>query len=129
MPDKGQQPLFYEDPYDAIDKSIAASGKNRKELASVVYPGRKIETAMSLLTRAMSSENTDVNLNIEMLLTILRETRPDDFIYFLCDKFGFERPPRKDKEKFEKEIKKQVRILQDQVNSLLRQLSQMERLN
>jgi len=128
MSDNGQQPLFYEDPYDALNKSVASSGKTKKDIASIVYPGRKIETAMSLLTRAMTPENTDVNLNIEMLFTIMRETRPDDFLYFLCDEFGFERPARKEKEKFEREIKKQVKNLHDQVGSLMKQISQMERM-
>lgn len=109
MSDNGQQPLFYEDIYDAIEKAIASSGKTKKEIASILYPGRKIETATSLLSRALTPENTDVNLNIEMILTILKETRPDDFIAYLCDEFGFERPIRKDKERFEKVIKKQVK--------------------
>jgi hypothetical protein len=128
MADNGQQPLFYEDAYDAIEKAIASSGKTKKDLASIIYPGRKIETAMSLLTRALTPENTDVNLNLEMILTILRETRPDDFLYFLCDEFGFDRPVKKNKETFEKEIKKQVKGLQEQLVSLVRQLGHMEKI-
>lgn len=126
MPDNGQQPLFYEDAYDAIEKAIAASGKTKKELAAVLYPGRQIETAKSLLTRALTPENTDVHLSIEMLLTILRETRSDDFIYFLCDEFGFERPQRKDKESFKRDVKQDLKALIDQVKNLSRKVDVME---
>lgn len=128
MSDNGQERLFFEDVYDALEKSIAASGKSKKDIAAKVYPGRKIETAMSLLTRAMTPENTDVNLNMEMLLVILHETSPDNFIHFLCDEFGFERSVRKDKETFEKDMKQQVKHIQDQVGSLMRQLSQREKI-
>lgn len=74
---------------------MAATGKSKKEIAGIIYPGRKIETATSLLSRALTPENTDVNLNIEMIETIMTNTRADDFIFYLCDKFGFERPKRK----------------------------------
>lgn len=127
MSDNGQQPLFYEDVYDAIEKAIASAGKTKKEIASVIYPGRRIETAMSLLTRALSPENTDVNLNAEMLLTIMRECRPNDVINFLCDEFGFERPSKKDKTSFEKEVKSQVKNIQDQVSALMHQLKVMDK--
>lgn len=128
MSDNGQEYLFFEDIYDALEKSIAASGKSKKDIAAKVYPGRKIETAMSLLSRAMTPENTDVNLNMEMLRVILYETSPDHFINCLCDEFGFERPVKKDKDTFEKSIKKQVKGLQDQLVSLARQLNQMEKM-
>jgi hypothetical protein len=87
--------LSYEGPYDAIEKSIAKSGKPKKAIACTIYPGRQPETAKSLFSRAMSPQNTDVRMSIENLLTIMRETTPEDFIYYLCDEFGFERPNRK----------------------------------
>lgn len=100
-----QQSMFYDDAYDALVKGIAVSGKSRKELACIVYPGRKPETASSLLSRALSPENTDAHISIENLLTILRETRPNDFIYFLCDEFGFNRPEKKSTLTPEQELK------------------------
>lgn len=91
---KGQGNLFYEDEYDAIDRGIASSGKTRKYLAGTLYPDRKADTGMSLFNRIMSPE-TDVHMNIGQLLKILQETRPDDFIFYLCDRFGFMRPQKK----------------------------------
>lgn len=87
--------LFYDGPYDALERSIAKSGKPKKAIACTVYPGRQPDTAKSLLSRAMSPENTDVRMSIENLLTIMHETTPEDFIFYLCDEFGFERPHRK----------------------------------
>jgi hypothetical protein len=51
-------PTYYDDIYEAIDLQIMVSGKSKKELAAVLYPGRQIETAKSLFSRAMSPEHT-----------------------------------------------------------------------
>lgn len=121
-----QGKLFYEGIYDAIESGISASGRTRKELASIIYPGRQIETAQSILTRALSPENTDVHFSIEALLTILRETRADDFIYFLCDEFSFERPQRKDKETFKREMKQDMKSLTELVKQLTKKVDSLE---
>ncbi|HDK41278.1 MAG TPA: hypothetical protein ENH31_02875 [Nitrospirae bacterium] len=126
MADHGQRPLFYEDFYDALEQSLSASGKTKKEIAAILYPGRTIETAKSLLSRALTPENTDVNLSVEALLTIMKETSADDIIYFLCDEFGFERPARKDKSTFEREVKGQVRDIQERIGAVLQELKRME---
>jgi hypothetical protein len=99
-----QQSLFYDSPYDAIEKAIIVSGKSKKEIACILYPGRQIETAKSLLSRALCPDNTDVRLSIESLLSLMQETRPHDIIYFLCDEFGFERPEKKQDSTPEKEL-------------------------
>lgn len=127
MSNNSQKVLFYEDFYDAIEKTIASSGRTKKELATIIYPGRQIDTAKSLLSRALTPENTDVNLSIESLLTILKETSANDFICFLCDEFGFERPHKKDKTTFEREIKGQVSDIQDRLGAVLQEIKQMER--
>ena len=127
MPDNGQSNLFYEDFYDAIDKAIASSGRTKKELACILYPGRQIETAKSLLTRALSPENTDVHLSIEALLTIMKETRPEDVIHFLCDEFGFERPMKRGRESFERELKGRVKHISDDLKIVVRRLQHLER--
>lgn len=92
----------------------------------VVYPGRQIETAKSLLSRAMSPENTDVHLNVESLLTVMRETRPDDFIYFLCDEFGFSRPQKKTGDDFKREIKADMKQAMSLMKALASRLDKME---
>lgn len=122
----GQQPLFYEDALDAIEKAIASSGKTKKEIAAIIYPGRQPETAKSLLSRALTSENTDVHLSMEMILTILKETRADDFIFFLCDEFGFERPIKKDKESFKKEVKGDLKNIMENLKHLTRKVEALE---
>jgi hypothetical protein len=118
--------LFYDGPLDAVEKSIAVSGKPKKAIAEAVWPGRQPETAKSLLSRALSPENTDVNLNVENLLTIMRETRPDDFIYFLCDDFGFERPAKKTSDKIKSDIVEEVKQIRGHLAALLRQLPTLE---
>lgn len=121
-----QEFMFYDDVYDAVEKSIAISGKTKKSIAAAVYPGRQPETAKSLLSRSLSPENTDVNLSVEALETIMMETRPDDAIYYLCDKYGFERPAKKTLDKIKQNIAHDVRQIKDQLAALLRQVSVME---
>lgn len=128
MSNHTQEVLFYDDIYEAVEHGIAASGKQKKEIASHIYPGRNIETAKSLLTRALAPENTDVNLSVHALLAIMAETRPDDVIYFMCDQFGFERPPKKDKETFERAMKKQVTMLMDALMHLQKDFKNYEAL-
>lgn len=115
--------------YYILDRSIAISGKTKKEIAAAIYPGRKPETAKSLLSRAMSSENMDVHLSIENILIIIKETRPDDFLYFLCDEFGFERPSKKTPDKIKQYIAKELRDINYKLTALLRQLPDIDKKN
>lgn len=115
----------YEDAYDALNQAIAETGRSRKEVSSRVYPGRKIETALSLFSRAMSPENTDVHLSQEMVETVMECARPDDYIFYLCDKFGFERPARKPAA-LEAEIRINLQGMQRQMAEMMRKLERME---
>lgn len=117
--------LFYDGYLDALEKSIACSGKPKKIIATAVYPGRQCDTAKSLLSRAMSPENTDVRLNVENTLTIMKETRPEDFIFYLCDEFGFERPVRKSRKDLKQEIETEVRKMNHNLTALMKRLEAM----
>lgn len=113
---------FYESAYDALEKSIAISGKPRKAIAEAVYPGRQLETAKSLLSRALSPENNDVHINLENLQVIIKETRPDDFLFWLCDEYGFNRPEKKTSDKLKKELAEEVKDINQRLNQLLKQI-------
>jgi hypothetical protein len=118
--------LFYDGPYDALEKSIAQSGKPKKQIASAVYPGRQCDTAKSLLSRAMSPENSDVRISIENLLVIMKETRAEDFIYFLCDEFGFERPVKRLKKDVKRQIQEELAKISARMAQLTKSLPQLE---
>ncbi len=118
----------YEDAYQALDQSIAETGRSKKEIAAAIYPGRRIETALSLFSRAMTPENTDVHLNVEMIETIMERTRADDFLFYLCDKFGFERPARK-KSAIESDIRMGLQGMQKQMIEMMRKLEKLEKEN
>lgn len=120
---------FYESYYDALQKSIALSGKTMKAIAAAVYPGRQIETAKSLLSRALSPENNDVHINLENLDVIINETRVEDFLFCLCDKHGFERPVRKTTETIKKDIHSEVSAINATLKNLLRQLPALDEKN
>jgi hypothetical protein len=118
--------LFYDGPQDSLEKSILLSGKTKKAVATVVYPDCQPETAKSRLSRALSTEHTDVNVSIGNLLTIMRETRPDDFIYYLCDEFGFERPAKKTSDRIRQDIASEVIEINRRLGVLIRQLPESE---
>lgn len=116
----------YEDGYEALEAAIAATGVSRKELAALCYPGRRIETAFSLFSRAMNPENTDVNLTNEQKEIILKRCRADDYIYYLCDKYGFERPEKK-KNAIEVELRHSMMQMQKQMMDMMQKLEKIEK--
>ena len=116
----------YEDAYEALEAAMNATGKSRKELAALCYPGRRLETAFSLFSRAMNPENTDVNLTNEQKEIILKNTRADDYIYYLCDKFGFERP-EKQKNAIEDELRLSMMSMQKQMLDMMQKLEKIEK--
>ena len=117
---------IYDSPYEAIEKSIASSGKTKKEIASILYPGSDLNTAKSLFSRALNPENRDVNLSIENILAIMKETRPEDFLYFLCDQFGFERPARRTKESFKCEIQLHLKAIKEEMQIIGARIEKIE---
>ena len=116
----------YEDEYDAINTAIAATGRSKKELAALLYPGRKLSTAESLFSRLLSPESTDVNLTVAQEKAIMRATRPEDVIYQLCDEFGFDRPARK-KAALETEIRLSMMNMQKQMLEMMQKLEKLEK--
>jgi len=121
-----QQPLFYEDAYDALVKAISISGKSRKQIAMAIWPGKKEDQAQSMLTRSLSSEG-DVKLNMDNIEAILNEIDAVHYIYYLCDRHGFERPSRKDRKAFEKSINEKVEGLAKQLTVLLKEVKTLEK--
>ena len=118
--------LFYDSLEDALEKAIIASGKTKKEIASALYPDCQIETAKSRLSRALSPKHTDVNISIGHMTAIMKESRPDDIINFLCDEFGFERPTKKTSEKIKKNIQAEISEINSRLKILIRQLPALE---
>ena len=121
--------LFYEDIMDAIIKMVNGNpkGLSIKQIAMDLWPSRNPDTARAAFSRALNEENNDVNLNPpELVKTMHITSRPEDIIYFLCDEFGFERPARKDKSTFEREVKGQVRDIQERIGAVLQELKRME---
>lgn len=118
--------LFYDSIEDAMEKSIIASGKTKKEIASVLYPDCQIETAKSRLSRALSPEHSDVNISTGHMLATMNAARPDDVIYFLCDQFGFIRPDKKTSDRIKKDIQAEIQEINSRLKILIRQLPALE---
>jgi len=120
-------PLYYDDIYEAIDLQIMVSGKSKKELAAVLYPGRQIETAKSLFSRAMSPEYTEVSLSIEKLMALLDQAGAEHIIYYLCDRYFFQRPQRRSRTAAEIDENIQVENLIRQFEAMTSQVRKLRR--
>lgn len=120
--------LFYEDIYDALQKMVHgnAHGLSMKEIASLLWPAKKPETARSTLSRAITEEYADVNLDPQELEKTMEITgRPEDIIYYLCDKFGFERPPKKTRDSLKREVMDRFVDLQALMKDLGKKMEHM----
>lgn len=131
MPENVQ--LIYDGIMDALNRMVWANpkGMSMKEIGIKLYPSKVPDTARNTLSRAISEEYGDVNLDPEELIKTMEITEaPEHIIYFMCDHFGFERPPRKNKNTFEKQIEQQFQSVLSQVGQIgrliegLRQLKQ-----
>lgn len=120
-------PPYYDDIYEAIDLQIMVSGKSKKELAAVLYPGRQIETAKSLFSRAMSPEHTEVNLNIEKLMALLDQAGAEHVINYLCDRYFFQRPQKRAIEAAHLEENEKIDSLIRQFESISMQMKRLRR--
>ncbi len=118
--------LFYEGMEDALEKAIISSGKSKKEIASALYPDCQIETAKSRLSRALSPEHSDVHISIGHLKAIMKETRADDVIFYLCDEFGFERPAKKTADKIKRDIQSEIHEINSRLKIIIRSLPSIE---
>jgi hypothetical protein len=111
-------PIYYDDLFEAIDIQIMASGLSKKELAAHVWPGRRIETAKSLFSRAINPENTDVHLSAEHLIAIMDLIGPDHIINYLCDRYFYQRPSKRDRQAAALNREQQAEELVNQLQEL-----------
>jgi len=125
---KVQGKLFYEDIYDALQKMVHGNAYDlrMKEIASSLFPSKKPETARNTLSRALAEEYPDVNLNPgEMVKLMELSGRPEDVIYYLCDRFNFERPPRKIRDSLKHEVMERFGDIQALMSDLSRKMDRL----
>lgn len=123
--------LIYEDINDAISRMVNGNpmGISLKQIAMELWPSRNPNTARSALSRAMSSDYKDMRLSPQELDKLMEITgRPEDIIFFLCDKYSYERPAKKDKVSFEREIRSELKSLIDTLRHVKRKVEQLERM-
>ncbi len=123
-------PLFYEDIYDALAKTVNCNsqGLSLKQIACELWPARHPDTARSVLSRALNPENHDVHLDPEEVVKLMEICGPEHVLFFLSDRFLRERPAKKNKAVFEREIKTELRNLVDGVKQLGRKIEDLERI-
>ena len=125
-----QIPLFYEDIMDAINRMVNANpnGLSMKQIAMDLWPACNPDTARSLLSRAITPESHDHNLNPEELNKVMEISgAPEHVIFYFCDKFGFERPRVKAPDSFEKDIKADLKTMTQMMKALVQKVDVMEK--
>jgi hypothetical protein len=120
-------PSFYDDIWEAIDLQILKSGLSKKELAAHIYPGRSIETAKSLFSRALSPEITNVNLHVEHLIAMMDQIGAEHIINCLCDRYFFQRPEKRDPQAAALDKEHQVEGLVVQFQELAAKMKKLTR--
>lgn len=124
-----QAPLFYEDVIDAINKTVAgnAKGLSIKQIAADMWPARNPDTARSEFSRCLNPEDHSHNLDPEEIVRMMEITEaPEHMIFFLCDRFGFERPGVKDKDTFKRELKQGLKTAVDILKVVARGVEKLE---
>jgi len=126
---KGQQHLYYDDIYDAINKMVHGNpeGLSIKQIAMTLWPARADDTARNVLSRALNPNENDVNLKPEELDKAMDICKaPEHIIFYFCDKYGFERPQKKDPASFKREVKTQLKNVQDELRHIARKLENIQ---
>jgi hypothetical protein len=119
--------INYEDIYEAIDLQILNSGLSKKQIAAHLYPGRNIETAKSLFSRAKSPENTDVHLWIEHLIAIGDLAGSEHIVNYFCDRWFFHRPSKRDPIAASLDKQEQVKSIVLQIEELTARMKSLTR--
>lgn len=125
-----QEKLFYEGPIEALNRTVKANhkGLSIKQIAGYLWPARNPDTARSVLSRCLNEE-TDVHLDFEEIVKVMEVTEtPEHIIFCLCDTFGFERPAKKNREDFKREIKTQIEDVSNILRALTDKVARMEAL-
>ncbi len=119
-------PLFYDGIMDAINKMVHGNPKGLKikQIAMDLWPSANPDTARSAFSRAINENNTEQNLTPEELITTMKITEaPEHIIYCLCDEFGFERPPKRDRRSLERNVTENLKSIQEQMKAITKMVS------
>lgn len=123
-------PMFYEDIYDALTKMVNSNprGLSMKQIACELWPTRNPDTARSALSRGLNPENHDVHFSPEEMVKLMEICGPEHVMFYICDRFLFERTTKKNKAAFEHEVKTNFKQLLDGVKQLGHKIEDLERM-
>jgi predicted ribosome quality control (RQC) complex YloA/Tae2 family protein len=122
--------MFYEDIYDALRKTVDTNprGLKIKTIACEIWPAKHPDTARSELSRSLNPEDRNANLRPEEIVRLMEVCGPEHVLYYLCDRFIYERTMKKNKAGFEREMKSELKQLLDGVMHLGRKIEDLERI-
>jgi len=118
-----QENLWYDTAEDSISDAIKGSGKTFKEVAVMLWPSLKMETAYARLKAALNPDK-DEKLSFAEIVLICKFTGRFDPIYFACDECSLHRPMVKAPKDEQAEL---LLTIQRQQAQLIQTMTRMER--
>lgn len=118
-----QEHLWYDTPEDSISDAIKDSGKTFKEVANVLWPSLKMDTAYARL-KACLNPDKDEKLSFAEIILICKITGHFDPIFHACDELSLHRPVVKAPADEQAELMQAIHRQQQQ---LLTSMARLER--
>ena len=126
-----QESLLCEGIMDAVSKMVYGNpkGLNLKQFGMSLWPAKNEDSARSEFSRAISEQYSNVNLTLEELEKVMDISgNPEVIVNYLCDRFGFDRPHKKNVATFEQGIEAKVGSLQTQLKDVMREIQNLAKL-
>ena len=108
--------LFYDDEFDALQRTIADSERSFKECASFLRPDLKPESAYAWL-KACVNPSGDQSLKFGQVISLARFCKRYDMLFFMADELHHARPevldPEDERARIQREFAEAVAKVKD----------------
>lgn len=83
--------LFYDDEFDALNRTIANSDREFKQVAAFLFPHLKPESQYARLKSCLNPEK-DERLTFGQIIAMCGFCANYDALFFMCDELHYDRP-------------------------------------
>lgn len=119
-----QQKLFFDDEFEALNLMLSHGRKSTKELAALLFPHLKIETAYARLKNCLNPDK-DEKLSFGQIIAAMKFCDSYEPLLFACDETLHARPDRKAPGDEEVRIVQAINGAADTMKSAMRQLENL----
>lgn len=116
---------LFDDEFDAITTAIGSSGKSFKEIATIMFPDMKPESAYARL-KVCCSPTGDQRLTFGQVIRLMRVCNAFQPLLYACDETLHARPDRRAPEDHAARIAETIDNATATLNSALKALAQLQ---